>query len=524
MADNLLLPVCLDRIVNANGVPVSGARVFVYDAGTTDLKNVYTNIALTSAAANPIVGDDGGYIPARYIGTGSYKLVIKDPVGSLDPGDWVTLKTEDNLPGALNTAPFSVSAAEPVTPEIATAVSRVVAAEEVGSIVDADPTGGNVVITLPDPADHDGEWVGVRHNGTAGQVTVEYSSVLATLYTTDEAVTLYSNGVAWKVRSRASVAVIDRVPDPQGYLTLVPVASDAINPIPTSDQASKTSVFYRPFTGDRVPIYNGMTFLPRQFAELELVLVSQHEASGIYDVFADWSGTAVRIGTGPKWSTVTAGSGARGSGGSTTELARVQGRLVNANAITLRNGGTTWSLAANRGTYLGSIYIDGSAGQCSCHVAYGQSRKWGVWNAYNRRPIVLKVGDATASWTYNSSTVRAARNDANNKGTVFCGLAEEFVRADRYQAANVIPAAGDIRGGIGWNVTNAFSGLTLVGVNANTTTATVGHSVGSYTALPFIGINDATACEAANTNGGSSSNNTFLGTELNCLLTLTWRG
>jgi hypothetical protein len=517
MADNLLLPVCLDRIEDDNGVPVSGARVYVYDAGTSDLKNVYTNIGLTVAAANPIVADAGGYITARYIGTGSYKLVIKDPVGSLDPGDWVTLKTEDNLPGALNTAPFSVTAAKPLTPVISTAVSRIIAVNELGSVVACDPTGGNIVVTLPDPEDTtDGQQLTVRHEGTAGQVTVEFSTVLYTLYTTEQTVTLVSNGVVWKIRGTGDVRVVDRVPDPQCYLTLVPVATDAINPIPTSDQASKTSVYCRPFKGDRIPIFNGMTFLPRQFAQLELVLVSQHEASGFYDVFADTDSTgAVRIGTGPKWSTVTAGAGARGTGGVTTELTLVQGRLVNANSITVRNGGTTYPVAVNRGTYLGSIFIDASAGQVTCHVSYGQSRKWGVWNAYNRRPLRLLAGDPNASWSHGS-TLRASRGDATNRCSVFQGLAEEGVIAEfhQYLQASTSTSAGI---GIGYNSTSAASGQTgsLLTGAGSALSITLG---AKYAAPPSLGVNNFQSLEVANTS------TTFSGQEPAMCLTARWRG
>jgi hypothetical protein len=63
----------------------------------------------------------------------------------------------------------------------------------------------------------------------------------------------------------------------------------------------------------------------------------------------------------------------------------LSGILVNANAMaTARNGATTYSVAANEGTYVGSLFMDGTNGQITCHTAYGQSRKWGIWNAYNR--------------------------------------------------------------------------------------------------------------------------------------------
>jgi len=47
----------------------------------------------------------------------------------------------------------------------------------------------------------------------------------------------------------------------------------------------------------------------------------------------------------------------------------------------------------NQGIYLGSIYMDTTPGQVSGHRTYGQARKWGIFNAYNRVPVFLQAGD-----------------------------------------------------------------------------------------------------------------------------------
>jgi hypothetical protein len=101
--------------------------------------------------------------------------------------------------------------------------------------------------------------------------------------------------------------------------------------------------------------------------------------------------------TGPAWNSSTAGSCSRGTGAGTTELTRLAGYWVNNVSMSARNGTTTYSVGANLATYLGSIFIDGTAGQVTCHMSWGQSRKWGVWNAFNRQPLDLKTGDSTAS-------------------------------------------------------------------------------------------------------------------------------
>lgn len=77
---------------DSNGVPMSGALVYVYDVGTTAPKSVWTDTALSVAGANPIVCDSSGRHDMRYIATGSYKVVVKTSAG-------VTVYTRDNIDG-----------------------------------------------------------------------------------------------------------------------------------------------------------------------------------------------------------------------------------------------------------------------------------------------------------------------------------------------------------------------------------------------------------------------------------------
>lgn len=120
-------------------------------------------------------------------------------------------------------------------------------------------------------------------------------------------------------------------------------------------------------------------------------------------------------------------------GAGTTELDLLKGLLVNKVSMTARNGATTYSVGAKSGLLLGSILIDGSAGQVTCHVSYGQSRKWGISNKYNRRCIVLKAGDSTASWNYDTTTFRPSNNSTANSITIFSGIAEETYDFTQYQ-------------------------------------------------------------------------------------------
>lgn len=192
--------------------------------------------------------------------------------------------------------------------------------------------------------------------------------------------------------------------------------------------------------------------------------------------------------------------------------------------MTGRNGSDTYTIGANLATYLGSIFIDGSAGQVTCHRSYGQSRKWGVWNAYNRQPLYLKAGDATASWSYATNTVRASNNNSANSLTVFQGLSEEAYDLEFTQYMRVGGEDARNRNGIGWNSTTVMSGRNgEVGSHRSGGTTAVsidGNAYAEFLQVPSLGINVVTALEIA-TQAGS---NTWFGGEDDMVLSANWRG
>lgn len=302
----------------------------------------------------------------------------------------------------------------------------------------------------------------------------------------------------------------------QGYLT---TSSDATNPVLTGDSLGATTLYYTAFVGNLIFLYNGVSFVPVPITggQLSLALsASAQAANGIYDVLGFLDSTTLRIGFSPAWQTATAGSGARGTGAGTPQLARVNGILVNAVSQTVNNGASTYSVAANRGTYLGSVFIDSSAGQVTCHRTYGQNRKFGVWNAFNRVPIGLKGGDPNASWTTIAGLYPAflpANGNSANRVTSFCGLPEEIVGSSLTEGISIGSGATTYVG-IGVNSTGTPSGTLGVSLvsgqfpNAATDIA------------PAIGINNIYALEAYSANGS----NQFLGTETRMRLTAQWSG
>lgn len=301
---------------------------------------------------------------------------------------------------------------------------------------------------------------------------------------------------------------------PQGRLTLV-----SGTPVMNADAIGATAVFYTPSdAGNLCPVYNGSVFINEAFSEQTLALVSNHLASTIYDVFAFMNAGAFTIGTGPAWANSAAGAGSRGTGAGTTQLARVNGLLTNAVQITARNGSSTYTVPANQGTYLGSIFIDAAAGQVTCHFGFGTARKFGVWNAFNRAPIALRAGaGGTVSIPQQSSLGIWAANVSN---TVFTGLAEEmFDNSALLSGANVNNSSAGPSSAVGWNATNAASGFGGQGVAAAGGNALSCTMTARYVAPPALGIN--TASGLANVPAGGW--NTQSG-ELGNLLVSAWRG
>ena len=308
---------------------------------------------------------------------------------------------------------------------------------------------------------------------------------------------------------------------PQGYLT---ASSDSTNPILTADSIGATTIYYTAFRGNLIFLYNGISFVPVPITggQMSLALsASSQAANGIYDVLGFLNTSSVlTVGFSPGWSTPTAGSGARGTGAGTAQLARRNGIPVNAVQQTVNNGSTSYTVAANKGTYLGSVYVDSSAGQVTCHVSYGQSRKWGIWNAYNRLPLTLIEGDSTASWNNTTATINYAFGNSSNYVAPFNGLPEEAVDITYRQVATTSgSSAASCKTGLGVNSSASVSGYQgqyfLTAQNQNGRANLDAH----YTVPCGIGANLVYALAWNNGN-----NSVLLGTESFMQVTAKWMG
>ena len=256
---------------------------------------------------------------------------------------------------------------------------------------------------------------------------------------------VYSAQGVWATAGASAVGIIGG--SPQGRLTL-----SSTLPVMTSTLANQGIIYYLPYIGDRIPIYDGsnmvMTTIPAGLSAVTTDTTKSPAAIGVSKV-NDWfvwndAGT-IRIGHGPDW---------------TSDTARSAGTaLVMASGIWLNNAAITNGPAASRGTYVGTTRSNASS---QLDWIYGSSASgggeafFGVWNCYNRVPVGTMVIEATQNWTCAAATVRGFNNSLSNRVSAVFGLSEDAVSACANAMAYTPSQYGHV--GIGYNSTSAFSG------------------------------------------------------------------
>ncbi|SDR10158.1 hypothetical protein SAMN05519103_00746 [Rhizobiales bacterium GAS113] len=216
-----------------------------------------------------------------------------------------------------------------------------------------------------------------------------------------------------------------------GRLTLT-----SATPILTGTVTAVGTVYFTPYLGDAIPLWNGTQFVWTAVAELSNILAnsavgnagpSAAAASQVYDLYV-WNNAGVPTLTrSPAWSVGGGSNTARGGGAGSAQQQRfVVGVIVNQVAIT--NGP-----AATFGTYVGMIATDSGGGTVTWNLgssaAGGGAATLNVWNMFNRVSFKPAVNDSTASHTYTSGTIRALDASNTNRITFVRGLEEDGVSA-----------------------------------------------------------------------------------------------
>lgn len=224
--------------------------------------------------------------------------------------------------------------------------------------------------------------------------------------------------------------------------------------ISTSDQTAKTTVYFTPYLGDKVALYDGANWDGYSFTERSLSL-SGLTANLPHDIFLyDSAGTLTLEAV--AWTNTTTRA---------TGLTTVAGVYVKSGTNTKR--------------YLGTICTTASTGQCEDSEDFR-----GVWNCYHRVPRKLKKTDTTNSWTYGTASWRSWNNSTANRVEVVIGLNEEPVYllfaglAGSSAAASSVGIALDSTSTNSADVTpfiNALSGAALNGTSVYNAQVGIGY-------------------------------------------------
>jgi hypothetical protein len=213
--------------------------------------------------------------------------------------------------------------------------------------------------------------------------------------------------------------------EPCGRLSL---ASNT--PITVSDLSAQATVYYTPYKGNVIPIYDGTRFVHTVFAELSLALDSDsghtgyHQSGKLFDLFVFNDAGTIRLGTGPAWTNDTTRADA---------VTRVGGVVVNNASIVLRFGsvaGNTVTVGANLATYVGTFAAVAN-GQTSDSMAFRL-----LWNMYNRVPRPMQKPETTNSWNWSTNSFHVANAADTNCLTFVRGLDEDAMKASTAALVN----------------------------------------------------------------------------------------
>lgn len=291
----------------------------------------------------------------------------------------------------------------------------------------------------------------------------------------------YGNSVAINVPADGSVTAAKMAVPPLWFSGRLTLASGT--PVMTSDQTAKTTIYFTPYNGNLIPIYDGTRMVLTEFAELSQATTDATKSPAAvttnsnYDLFVWNDSGTIRCTRGPAWSSDTA----RGTGAGTTELEMVKGVYLNKVAIT--NGP-----AANRGTYVGTVRSNGSSQidwKLGGKAAGGSEAFLGVWNMYNRVRVSWNVQDDTTSWTYQSTTWRAMASSSSNRATFVRGLDEDSVSA-HHNNWMVSTVSDNPVNGLGLDSTSALAANASPGVVAAGGISGLG--IAKYEGLPGLGL------------------------------------
>lgn len=228
-------------------------------------------------------------------------------------------------------------------------------------------------------------------------------------------------------------------------------------PVTTTDVAAATTVFFTPYKGNQIALFDGAsTWTTFTFAELSIAVPGT--ANTMYDMFIF-----------------------NNAGTPTLELQTwVNDTTRNISLTTV--GGVYVKSSDTTRRYVGSFRTTGVVGQTEDSLI-----KRYLWNYYNRVLRLMRIIEATDTWNYSIAAYRQVNANAANQLDFVVGISEDIVSAKcACRAVNSIAANVIIGQGIGLDSTTVNSAVILPpGTSANVTV--LGTPQAWYEGFPGVG-------------------------------------
>lgn len=331
------------------------------------------------------------------------------------------------------------------------------------------------------------------------------------------------------------------IPVCQGRLTLTSGV-----PVTTTDVTGASTIYFTPYNGNLVRIYDGTRWRMYSFTELSLALGTLVNAQA-YDVFifddsgtltletAEWASATVTMTIATPCVVTWTGHGlATGnsvtftnSGGAlpTGVAANTQYWITRLDNDTFKLSTSTYNVGAGTfvntsgsqsGTHTGhqpqaratalalqdGVYCKNGAltrlylgtfmttSTTTTEDSYGGASQAGgkrfLWNNYNRVRRHIGVIDTTDSWTYATAAWRAVNVAAGNRVECVCGLAQDVVAANVFGRADV-GGTHTATNGVGVDSTTVNSAALFAEPVVTSAITAVVPVLAAYRAIPSVG-------------------------------------
>lgn len=153
MAQFLTSPVF--QVLDANGNPYAGAKMYVYQTGTTTLLSLFSDEAMTTPATNPVVADSSGTFANVFLSQTKFKAVITssadttiktlDPVYSTGASDSVSAE-QVSFDGT--SIGFAATTVQDAIEEVADTTALLTGSDFTGPVtITRDVTGNHITLT-----------------------------------------------------------------------------------------------------------------------------------------------------------------------------------------------------------------------------------------------------------------------------------------------------------------------------------------------------------------------------------------